>query len=188
MYKCIKSIRAWAPKTESWTTASPSAPEQPHLPDVSAAAPHIYIYIRHTVQSRSHRISRLIDEHAGIVVEAHKRAVGTSVLLLCANNHSVRDVTTAHLCSSSGIARELVSKVALLLHNDYDAVSWGGCEGEHRERVDECSDEPTLAARFILRTLTHSTRAAPELSMQLSMDWTRVSCGTRVGGWGGRVP
>jgi hypothetical protein len=38
---------------------------------------------------------------------------------------------------------------------------------------------PTLAARFILRTLMHSATAAPELSMTLSMDWVEVSvyCG-----------
>jgi len=32
-------------------------------------------------------------------------------------------------------------------------------------------DVPTLAARFILRTLMHSATAAPELSMTFSMDW-----------------
>jgi hypothetical protein len=32
-------------------------------------------------------------------------------------------------------------------------------------------DVPTLAARFIFRTLMHSATAAPELSMTLSMDW-----------------
>jgi len=34
----------------------------------------------------------------------------------------------------------------------------------------EEQDVPTLAARFILRTLMHSATAAPELSMTLSMD------------------
>ena len=32
-------------------------------------------------------------------------------------------------------------------------------------------DVPTLAARFIFRTLLHSATAASELSMTLSMDW-----------------
>ena len=33
---------------------------------------------------------------------------------------------------------------------------------------------PTLAARFIFNTWMHSTIAAPELSMQLSIDWAIV--------------
>ena len=32
-------------------------------------------------------------------------------------------------------------------------------------------DVPIFAARFILRTLTHSATAAPELSMTLTMVW-----------------
>jgi len=36
------------------------------------------------------------------------------------------------------------------------------------------SNVPTLAARFIFKTLMHSATAAPELSMTLSMDWRGV--------------
>jgi hypothetical protein len=46
-----------------------------------------------------------------------------------------------------------------------------------------CLDVPTLAARFIFRTLMHSATAAPELSMTLSMDWWVLagSCGSAHG-------
>ena len=63
------------------------------------------------------------------------------------------------------------AEVALLLHDDYDAVA---CEEMcvrrgWRTGGWEARDIPTLAARFILRTLMHSATAAPELSMTLSM-------------------
>lgn len=46
---------------------------------------------------------------------------------------------------------------------DRGSRSEGRCRGEGEERVDE----PILAWRSILRTLTHSAMAAPELSITL---------------------
>ena len=83
------------------------------------------------------------------------------------------DVSAADLVGGAdgdAVAR-LGAKVTLLLDNNDYAVAWrsvlttmfGGF-------ANACTwlDVPTLAGRFDRRTLTHSTMAAPELSMQLT--------------------
>jgi len=136
-----------------------------------------------TVQSRPHGISSLVDQDARIIVEAHERSVGPSVLLFRADDDGVRNVAAAHLLRRCRLPAEFAAEVALLLDYHYDPVACratceyaraeeeeeeeeGGWTGGERERIDG----PTLAARFILSTFTHSTRAAPELSMQFSID------------------
>lgn len=61
----------------------------------------------------------------------------------------------------------LGAKVALLLDNDYDAVAWGTSTPKPL-LAGAVLDIPTFAGRFERSTLTHSTMAAPELSMQLT--------------------
>jgi hypothetical protein len=70
---------------------------------------------------------------------------------------------------ADGDAGAFGAEVALFLDNDYDAVacaSWSVYSQSAFLLSSACV--PTLAARFERSTLTHSTMAAPELSMQLT--------------------
>lgn len=88
--------------------------------------------------------------------------IATSDLVRCADGYAV-----------AGLGAE----VALFLDDYYDAIAWGMSVHAllpvllrldivilHRVYVNV----PTFAARFDRKTLTHSTMAAPELSMQLT--------------------
>jgi hypothetical protein len=84
-------------------------------------------------------------------------------------------VSPPHLLGGGGRTRKFCSKVSLFLNNDHYPVAlvdlswWSESGSQARENI------PTFAWRFILRTLTHSTMAAPELSMQFNMDYMRSS-------------
>ena len=67
----------------------------------------------------------LCDEDAGVVVEADDAAVGALPLLGRAHHDGVPDVAAAHLVGRQGrAAAGLAVELALLLHDDDDAVAW----------------------------------------------------------------
>ena len=85
--------------------------------------------------------------------------IATSDLVRCADGYAVAG---------------LGAKIALLLDDYYDAIAWGVSVHALLSLLDMVvpyggyANVPTFAARFDRRTLTHSTMAAPELSMQLT--------------------
>jgi hypothetical protein len=127
-----------------------------------------------TADSGADGLAGLVDEDAGVVVELDDATVWALPLLCGAHDDSVPDVSAADLVGGAdgdAVAR-LGAKVALLLDNNDYAVACSvlttvlrGFASVRRRRRH---DIPTLAGRFDRRTLTHSTMAAPELSMQLT--------------------
>ena len=87
--------------------------------------------------------------------------IATSDLVRCADRYAV-----------AGLRAE----VALLLNDYYDAIAWGMSVHGFLPFFFVLIwwfpmvyvNVPTFAARFDRKTLTHSTMAAPELSMQLT--------------------
>ena len=124
--------------------------------------------------SRSDGLASLVDEDASIIVELDDAAVWPLPLLGSAHNDCVPHIASPDLvcCADGHAVARLGAKVALLLHHHDDAVA---CYRQPRSTPVFVSvlgwHIPTLAGRFERRTLTHSTIAAPELSMQLTSDW-----------------
>lgn len=131
----------------------------------------------HTRQPGAYRVTRLVDEYASVVVEFHPAAIFPLLFLVCSDDHSVPYVSSLHLVGDTQAAtsRSFLTKRALFLDDhDYsisciivNQVSWYRlCDG----------DAPILAVGLIplfFITATHSTIAAPELSMQLSIVWVQ---------------
>lgn len=85
---------------------------------ISQLLPH------HTVQSTPNRLPVLVDQHARVVVEAHDTPVLALVHLLGAHDDGVPDVAAADLVGcGDGDGVAFGAEVALLLDDDYDAVS-----------------------------------------------------------------
>ena len=133
-----------------------------------------------TRKSTPNRLPALVNQHASVVIEFHHAAVRARVLLGRPHDYCVPDVAAADFVGGAdgdaAAGAGFGAEVALFLYDNDDAVAWGERLGEF-ERVEGGMvvvvgglDLPTLAARFILRTLMHSATAAPELSMTLSMD------------------
>jgi hypothetical protein len=74
-------------------------------------------------------------------------------------------------CADRDAVTRLRAKISLFLHYDDNAIAWLSPSAKFslHSRGRRLSI-PTLAARFDRNTLTHSTMAAPELSMQLIRD------------------
>lgn len=122
--------------------------------------------------SRPNGLAGLVDQHAGVVVELDHATVRSLPLLRCAHDDCVADISSPHFVGGADghAVAGLGSKVALLLNDYDDAVAW--LRQPWQPRADG-PDLPTFAGRFDRRTLTHSTMAAPELSMQLTRVWRR---------------
>ena len=74
-------------------------------------------------------VAGLVDEDAGVVVEAHDAAVGALQLLGRPHHNGVPYVAAAHLVGRAhrhAAAAGLGPEAALLLHNDDDAFAWEG--------------------------------------------------------------
>jgi hypothetical protein len=126
-----------------------------------------------TADSGTDGLAGLVDQDAGVVVKLDDAAVWALPLLCGAHDHGVPDVSATDLVGGTdgdAVAR-LGAKVALLLDNNDYAVACSVLTTALGQCPDICRrghDIPTLAGRFDRRTLTHSTMAAPELSMQLT--------------------
>ena len=82
-----------------------------------------------TIQTGTNGLAVLVDEDAGIVVEAHDAAVGALQLLGRPHHDGVPYVAAAHLVGRAhrhAAAAGLGPEAALLLHNDDDAFAWEG--------------------------------------------------------------
>lgn len=128
-----------------------------------------------TVHSCSNRVPGLVDQHTGIIAESDEGSVRALQFLLHANNNGMSDITTTDLvrkCSGGGgfgACGSLLlndnnypiscctTTVSIFVHSFHFPL-WIECRG----------DWPIVAGRFFLRTFTHSTIEAPELSMQFN--------------------
>ena len=121
--------------------------------------------------SGSDGLAGLVDQDAGIVVELDDAAVGPLPLLRGAHHDGMPHVAAPDLvccadrCSICGLGAE----VSLLLDDDYYAVTCRASVATSSPAFSKLPI-PTLAGRLDRRTFTHSTIAAPELSMQLIRD------------------
>lgn len=67
-----------------------------HTQDLApSTSPELSSY--YTIHTSTDRISGLVDENAGVVVEANDTAVGTLDLLPGTDDDSVSDITSLHL-------------------------------------------------------------------------------------------
>ncbi len=80
-----------------------------------------------TVQPGPNRLAGLVDEHAGVVVEAHDAAVWPLVLLRRAHHAHLPRVAASDLVGSgrrhAAAGTALGAKRALLLDDDNDAIA-----------------------------------------------------------------
>lgn len=82
-----------------------------------------------TIDTRPDGLAALVDEHAGVVVEAHAAAVAALQLVLGAHDDGVADVAALDLGGVGGrraAQAALARGGALLLHDAHDAVADGG--------------------------------------------------------------
>lgn len=77
----------------------------------------------HAVDSRSDRIAGLVDENAGVVVEADNRAIGALDLLLCSHDDSVSNVSSLDLVRCGSGTHSCVGGATLLLDDGYYSVA-----------------------------------------------------------------
>lgn len=134
-------------------------------------------------------VTGLVDENAGVVVETDDAAVGALGLLARAHHDRVPDVPPLHLVRRRRRRRPhpRVAGAPLLLHDRYESVAcrlggvgvvagwWLVRSAFGRSGVVSlyiCLEYyvPILACRLCPMTRAHSTIAAPELSMQFSID------------------
>jgi hypothetical protein len=121
----------------------------------------------HTAHSRSDGLAGLVDEYAGVVVELDHAAVRPLPLFGRPYDYRLPYISAPHLvrgADGDAVAR-FRAKVALFFYDHHYPVA---CSRQYPRRTAMVPGHvPTLAARLERRTLTHSTMAAPELSMQL---------------------
>lgn len=126
-----------------------------------------------TAQPRPQRIPRLVHKYTRIIVEADIAPVRPTILLLRADHDSMTHVAATDLDGSLCSRREVLAERALFLDHDHDLVACVvscrlskhvGWEGGKKGGV------PMPAGFLRFSTITHSTSAAPELSMQVSID------------------
>ena len=82
-----------------------------------------------TVDSRAHRISRLIDQNTCVVVEPHAHSVPSLHFFLCSHNHRMSNVASSHLvrngCApTTPASTRPFAQRTLLLHHDYYAITY----------------------------------------------------------------
>ena len=144
----------------------------------------------HTAHPTPNRLPALINQHTRIIIKSYYTPIRALQLLLRAHDDGVADVAAADLVGggdgdgapTAGFGAE----GALFLDDDYDAVAWEEKGVSGRGRMEEGrggEDVPIWAWRFILRTLTHSATAAPELSITLTMVWRMLSVYQAYYGW-----
>jgi hypothetical protein len=75
------------------------------------------------VDSRSDGVASLVDEHAGVVIEADDRAVRSLQLLLGPHDDGVADVSALDLVRSGGGPHTGVGGISLLLYDGYYSVA-----------------------------------------------------------------
>lgn len=78
------------------------------------------------VDAASNGVTGLVDEDAGVVVEADDGSVLALDLVLCADDDGVADVATLDLIAGGRGRHALAAGAALLLHDADDAVADGG--------------------------------------------------------------
>lgn len=78
-----------------------------------------------TVDTTANRVTRLVDQHAGVVVEPDHAAVLTADGVLSANDHGLTHVTTLDLGGGRQAHHARVGCAALLLHDHDNAVADG---------------------------------------------------------------
>ena len=113
---------------------------------------------------------RLVDEHAGVVVELDYTAVWPLPLLCCPYHDCVSYIASSHLvrCADGHAVAGFGAKVSLFLHDYYYPVACLCQPLPHAHDQSQPLHIPTFAGRLERSTLTHSTMAAPELSMQFT--------------------
>lgn len=75
------------------------------------------------VDATADGVAGLVDEDAGVVVEAHDGAVHALDLVLCAHDDGVSDVAALDLVAGGGGGHALAAGAALLLDDAHDAVA-----------------------------------------------------------------
>ena len=81
------------------------------------------------VQSRPYRLPSLVDQDAGVVVELDHAPVRPLPLLRCAHYDGMPHISSSDLvrCADRHAIASLGAEVALLLDDDYDAVTCNDC-------------------------------------------------------------
>ena len=131
---------------------------------------------RLTVHSGPDWIARLVDQDTGVVIELENRPIRPLCLLCNPNNHGVPDISSTDLVRDTTARCAFGAEVSLFLNHHDDPVT---CN-DHKQNTLKQSryiteakyvgeHPPTVAARFLFNTFSHSTTAAPELSMQFSI-------------------
>ena len=77
-----------------------------------------------TVHSRSDRVSGLVDQDAGVVVEFDNRPVRPLHLLPRADDNGVADVSSTDLVRDTDVVGAVGTEVSLLLDDDYNTVTY----------------------------------------------------------------
>jgi hypothetical protein len=78
----------------------------------------------HTIQSWTDRIAVLVDEDAGVVVEAYVAAVRSLLFLSRAYNDGVSDVSSSYFVRDTDAGRiRALAEASLFLHDDYYSVT-----------------------------------------------------------------
>lgn len=128
----------------------------------------------HTGQSGSDGITVLVDEHTCVVVEFDQTSVRPPLFFFSSHHHSMSDVASPDLVGNPQARPTWIvgAEASLFLHYHNDSVTCSRRISIIHVRPSLCLGQyiPIFAALdFFLITATHSTMAAPELSMQLSI-------------------
>lgn len=78
------------------------------------------------VDSSADGIARLVEQDAGVVIEAHDGAVTALRGVSCADDNGVADIAALDLGSGGDASHAGGGGAALFLDDDDDAVTWGG--------------------------------------------------------------
>lgn len=128
----------------------------------------------HTGQSGSDGIAVLVDEHACVVVEFDQTSVRPPLFFFSSHHHSMSDIASPDFVGNPQARPTWIvgAEAPLFLHYHNDSVTCA----RTISIIHVCPSQrlsqyvPIFAALdFFLITATHSTMAAPELSMQLSI-------------------
>lgn len=78
-----------------------------------------------TRQARANRVSRFVDQNAGIIVESDVASIFSLLLLMCSDYHSVPYVSSLDFVgdTESGTTRSFLTKRALFLYDNDDAIT-----------------------------------------------------------------
>jgi hypothetical protein len=130
-----------------------------------------------TIQPCTYGFASLIDQDTSIVVKFDHTSIRPLQFLDSPDYDGMPDVSSSDLvrCRRSDCGTwSGFCEVSLLLYDDDYSIPLRPGQLHELEEYSARHVEPIFACLFIFRTLAHSTTAAPELSMQLSIVYNRL--------------